>query len=150
MSAVTLWSVCYTSKGQELSAPICSLVLDLAPAFAHKPARKLIQHRDCRDAEGCRDHKLCRWGPFRLSAEHRTELPSSQAACRAAASALPPLALPAGRCTAASFFTPAPGGFFFSSSMLVLPSSFLARCAFALSSALTRPVERRDFVQHLL
>lgn len=54
MSAVTLWSVCYTSKGQELSAPICSLVLDLAPAFAHKPARKLIQHRDCRtrrDAE---------------------------------------------------------------------------------------------------
>lgn len=89
-------------------------------------------------------HKQWKWGSCRLSTENRTEAGSSQAACRAAASYLPPPALPAGRCAAASFFTPAPGVFFFSSSTLVLPSSFLARWAFALSSALTRPEERRD------
>lgn len=89
-------------------------------------------------------HKPWKWGSCRLSTENRTEAGSSQAACRAAASYLPPPALPAGRCAAASFFTPAPGVFFFSSSTLVLPSSFLARWAFALSSALTRPEERRD------
>lgn len=86
----------------------------------------------------------CGSGARAGSAENRTEAASSQAARRAAASHLPPPALPAGRCAAASFFTPAPGVFFFSSSTLVLPSSFLARWAFALSSALTRPEERRD------
>lgn len=70
---------------------------------------------------------------------------SSYAAHRAAACALPPPASPAGRCTDVSFFTPTPGGFFFSSSMLAFPSSFLARWAFALSSALTRPVKKEDF-----
>lgn len=70
---------------------------------------------------------------------------SSYTAHRAAACALPPPVSPAGGGTDVSFFTPTPGGFFFSSSMLAFPSSFLARWAFALSSALTRPVKKEDF-----